>query len=942
MVKKRLARIMKVMKKEIFLAFLCLTFLSTAAIPGSGDLEIRNLKCDDRARPFGVDPFRPTFGWELISSRRGERQRSFQIRVARSAESLQAANADGWDSGRRNTSRNRFVPYEGKKLDPGTEYFWRVRVWDGDGRATAWSDVAFFITGLGGNDWGGARWIAYENLPDSLKLYPGVHGLGDSLGDTARKRVVVPLFRKEFDAGGEVKKALVFVTGLGQYELRLNGEKVGDGFLSPGWTDYRKSCLYNVYDVTGAVKKGRNAIAAVVGNGFFNINRERYRKLVIAYGAPMLILKLQLEFASGAREAVVSGPDWKTEASPITFSSIYGGEDYDARLEQPGWDAPFFDDSRWKGAVCVAGPGGRLAAEKDAPLKVLQEIGNPTASEPKKGIRVYDFGQNASGIIRLKVRGKRGQQIRIIPGELLGKDSCVSQKASGEPFYFQYTMKGEQEEEWTPRFTYYGFRYAQVEGAASSELPSAGDLPARIDLWLLHTRNSTPIVGTFECSNKLFNRIFHLILWAIKSNLASVPTDCPHREKLGWLEQTHLMGGAIQYNFDILNLYRKLVQDMTDAQLENGLVPDIAPEYVPFEGGFRDSPEWGSACIILPWSLCKWYGDRDVMAKAYPMMERYIAYLQTRADGHILSYGLGDWFDLGPNPPGPSQLTPIALTATATYYHDLILMADMARLLRRVPDEERYRRLAVEVKDAFNRKFFDRRTRTYAAGSQTAFAMPLCFGMVEDRFRKEVFANLVRSIRRGGNGLTAGDVGFHYLVKALEEGGESELLFAMNCRSDVPGYGYQLARGATSLTESWPARADVSNNHMMLGHLMEWFYSGLAGICQEEDSFGYKKIVIDPHPVGDIGWVKATYHSPHGEIACHWIQEDGRFSLEVEIPVNTLARISIPALAGSEITENGRPVSQVKEIRFLRREDGRAIFEIPSGRFRFASAAPIS
>ena len=942
MAKKRLARIIEAMKKEIFISFLWLSLFSTAAIPGAGDLEIRNLKCGDRARPFGVDVSRPTFGWELISSRRGEYQQSFQVWVARSAQLLNAGNADIWDSGKKNTSRNRFVPYEGKKLDPGAEYFWRVRVWDNRGRATGWSDIASFITGLGENDWGCARWIAYDNIPDSLKLYPGVHGMGDGLGDVARKRVVVPLFRKEFDARGEVQKALVFVTGLGQYELRLNGEKVGNSFLSPGWTDYRKSCLYNTYDVTGALKRGRNAIAAVVGNGFFNINRERYRKLVIAYGAPMLILKLQLEFASGAREVVVSGPDWKIAASPITFSSIYGGEDYDARLEQPGWDAPFFDDSPWKAAVCLEGPGGRLVPETDAPLKVMQEIGNPTFSEPKKGIWVYDFGQNASGIIHLKVRGKMGQQMRIIPGELLGKDSCVSQKASGEPYCFQYTIKGEGEEEWTPRFTYYGFRYAQVEGAVPPGRPVSGDLPVLIDLKLLHTRNSTPMVGTFECSNKLFNRIFDLILWAIKSNLASVPTDCPHREKLGWLEQTHLMGGAIHYNFDILNLYRKVVRDMMAAQLGNGLVPDIAPEYVPFEGGFRDSPEWGSACIILPWSLYRWYGDRSAMEQAYPMMKAYAAYLGNRAEGHILSFGLGDWFDLGSDPPGPSQLTPIALTATAIYYHDLILLAEMARLLKRDQDSLNYGRLAVEVKDAFNWKFFDRQTRIYATGSQTAFAMPLCFGLVEEPFRKKTFANLVRSIRRGGNALTAGDVGFHYLVKALEEGGASELLFAMNRRSDVPGYGYQLAKGATSLTESWPAREDVSNNHMMLGHLMEWFYSGLAGIRQAEDSSGYEKIVIDPHPVGDIGWVKATYRSPNGEIGCRWIRENGRFSMEVDIPVNTRAQISLPAVTESSITETGRPVSQVKEIRFLRQEDGRAIFEIPSGRYRFVSVTPTS
>jgi hypothetical protein len=919
-------------------ASFCLGLLVSCSSKQS-TLSVFGLKCENRVNPAGVSISRPFFSWELRSSERSQAQTAFQIQVAGSSDLLKDGRADFWDSGERRSSENLFIPYEGKGLAPGTEFFWNVRVWDRDGRPTECSETASFVTELTGEqDWSGALWIAHEELPASLRLIPGVHGNGDHLGEVARRRPVVPQFRKEFDVGEDLKKALVFVSGLGHYELRLNGQKVGDRFLSPGWTDYRRSCLYNTYDVTPLLQKGRNAVGLIVGNGFFNINRERYRKLVIAYGMPMLILKLQIDDLSGRREAVVSGPDWKTAPSPITFSSIYGGEDYDGRLEQLGWDRPGFDDSAWQNAVSVSGPGGKLRPEKDHPLQVMEEIGAKAIKEPRKGVFIYDFGQNASGIIRLKVKGPKGQRVLITPAELLNKDGLADQRASGEPYSFSYTLRGEGEESWTPRFTYYGFRYAQVEGAVPDSTESDARLPVILDLALLHTRNSSPGAGAFQCSNLLFNRIYELINWAIKSNLASVPTDCPHREKLGWLEQTHLMGGSIQFNFEILNLYNKLVDDMIEAQLENGLIPDIAPEYVPFEGGFRDSPEWGSAGVILPWLIYKWYGDRSATERAYPMMKKYAAYLRDRAVNNILSHGLGDWYDLGPNPPGPSRLTPPGLTATAIYDHDLVLLAEMASLLGKADDALNFANLARDVKQAFNREFFDAKRKIYAGGSQTSNAMPLALGLVDDADREAVFRNLIRSIREGGNALTAGDVGYHYLVKALDDGGASGLIYEMNSRSDVPGYGFQLAKGATALTESWPAREDVSNNHMMLGHIMEWFYAGLAGIRQAEDSVGFKKILIRPQPVGDITWVKASYHSLTGNIRSDWTIEDGKFNLEVEIPVNTQAEIHLSAGDPAGITESGRPVGQSREIGFLGITDGRAVFSLGSGTYRFVCA----
>ena len=515
-----------------------------------------------------------------------------------------------------------------------------------------------------------------------------------------------------------------------------------------------------------------------------------------------------------------------------------------------------FNDEKWQKALVVKEPIGNLQPEKDYPVTVAEVIDHKTISLQKDSTYIYDFGQNASGIIKIKIRGEKGQEVRFTPVELLGEDSLVTQQATGGPYYFSYTLKGEDDEIWMPRFTYYGFRYVQVTGAVPANYPNTIHRPVIETIQLLHTRNSSPEVGSFKCSNELFNSIYELIKWSIKSNMASVATDCPHREKLGWLEQTHLMGNSIKFIYDIHNLYDKIIDDMIEAQLDNGLVPDIAPEYVPFGGGFRDSPEWGSACIILPWDLYQWYGDIEAIRKAYPMMKRYVAYLQEMSDKNILSHGLGDWYDLGPKFPGEAQLTPKAVTATSIYFYDAKLLSEMASLVGEKEDAVHYRNLAEEIRKTFNTKFFNRVTKVYSTGSQTAYSMPLFFGMVDYSCKKEVVRNLVRSINDNNKALTAGDVGYRYLLRTLEEQGQSQLIYEMNSKTDVPGYGYQLSKGATALTESWAALKYVSNDHMMLGHLMEWFFSGLGGIRQAEDSNGYDHVLINPEPVGNIPWAE--------------------------------------------------------------------------------------
>jgi alpha-L-rhamnosidase len=929
---------MKAMK--ISIRIIVLIIVSLFGLWSCGDVNevtVTNLTCEYQTNPLGIDVLQPRFSWQLESAARNKKQASYQILVSENPVNLKKDTGEIWDSKRINSDQSLLIPFAGKKLEPGRQYFWKVKVWDQDNKESTWSEAANFRTGLfGESDWNNAKWIGYEDLSPEKRVVPGVHGNGDELGEKCKDRPVVPLFRKEFEVNKTIQEATLYITGLGQYEASINGHKVGSSFLSPGWTNYDKTVLYNSYDVTSIIRQGKNAIGAIVGNGFYNINRERYRKITVAWGNPKLVGQLRIRFTDGSEQILVTGPDWKTSPSPITFTSIYGGEDYDAQLEQAGWNQPGFNDSSWKNAVLVTVPQGKLTKEKDFPIEIKRSFSVKVIRKLNDGSFLYDFGQNASGIVELQVKGKKGQLVRLTPSELITKDGQPNQSAVGYPSYFSYILKGDGIEVWRPRFSYTGFRYVKVEGALPGSEKSTGDSSQLIDLKLLHNRNSAPLTGTFLCSNDLFNRTYTLINWAIQSNLQSVLTDCPHREKLGWLEVNHLMGSAIHFNLDIYQLYSKQVNDMMEAQLENGLVPDIAPEYVPFLGGFRDSPEWGSASVILPWLIYKWYGDVSVLKKAWPMMLRYVEYLKSKSENHIVSYGLGDWFDYGPNQPGEAQLTPKSLTATSSYYYDVKLLSEIASVLEKTDEQSRLEKWAVEIKTAFNARFFNPKTGVISTGSQTSMAMPLCVGLIDDQFQAKVLQNLEDSIRAQGKPLTAGDVGFHYLVEALTNGGKSQLLYEMNARDDVPGYGFQLKKGATSLTESWAALENVSNNHLMLGHLMDWFYTGLGGIGQTKKSVAYKEIVIKPEMVGDITWAKTSYQSAYGEIRSDWEKSGSTVKMNISIPANASALVYIPVTPESIVKEGGKDILVQKDIQFTGEEKGRKIYKVGSGDYSFS------
>ncbi len=497
---------------------------------------INNLQCEYRINTLGIDATHPRLSWNIQSLKRNIRQYAYRVLVADNLPALQQNNGNVWDSKKQVSARSIMLPYGGEELLPAKKYFWKVQVWNEHDPLPSWSGINNFTTGLfQQNDWSKAQWIGYEELADSMQVVPSVHGNGNNLGIKAVQRPVTPLFRKDFKVSKKVANALIFISGLGQYELHINGKKISDEFLTPGWTYYEKTCLYNTYNVTSNLQTGLNAIGVIVGNGFYNINRERYRKLVVAFGMPKMICHLKITYTDGTVQTITSGTDWKTAASPITYNSIYGGEDYDATVEQVGWDTPSFASTGWKTVQLVTPPKGKLVAENIYPIKVNSIIDVKKISQSQPGIYMYDFGQNASGIVELTVKGRKGQVVKLTPAELITDQKLANQKATGSPYYYAYTIKGDGVETWRPRFTYYGLRYVQVEGAVPDNIQSNNNATI-LGLKLLHTGNSAPKAGSFICSNELFNITFTLINWGIKSNLQSVVTDCQHREKLSWLE----------------------------------------------------------------------------------------------------------------------------------------------------------------------------------------------------------------------------------------------------------------------------------------------------------------------------------------------------------------------------------------------------------------------
>jgi len=753
------------------------------------------------------------------------------------------------------------------------------------------------------------------------------------------------LLRREFPIKPGVKRAIAHVSGLGHYEMSLNGHRVGEAILTPGWTNYRAAVLYDTYDVTSfLLPGGNNAVGLILGNGMYRVEKThgRYNKFTGSFGPQQALVQIQIDYVDGFTELIVTNESWQTHPGPITYSDIYGGEDFDARLSLRGWDIPCSTTEGWSNAKVVGGPGGVLKGLSHASPPILFfDVLKPIAkNEIKLGVTVYDMGQNAACVPRLSVSGSRGSGIKITPAELVMSSGDIDDTMCGGLSYYTYVLAGDGVERWVPRFFYSGSRYFRVEQIPSipgGELPSVESIEASI----LHS--NSPSVGVFHTSDTLLNRIHTLVNWAQLSNMMSVLTDCPHREKLGWLEQYYLNGPALRYSFDVNALFKKVLNDIEEAQLPNGLIPSIAPEYIAFGGEerncFGDSPEWGSALILAGWQQYLFSGDKASLEHHYQAMQRYIAYLGTRAEMHIVDYGLGDWYDIGPMPSGEVQLTPCALTATAIYYYDVSMLARIATALGRLGEARYFETLAHEICDAFNEKFLNSDTGTYSTNSQTANSLPLALGLVPSCSRASVLNAIVKDVYR--RGVTTGDIGFRYLLRALADNGRSDVIFDTIKNSERPGYAYQLEKGATSLTEAWDANRTCSQNHFMLGQITEWFYHDLAGIQPIPSAPGFRQFIIKPAVVGDIKGVTARYDSVSGLICSSWLREGSVLTLNITIPPNTSATIYVPTVDPSTVLESDHLANSALGLTFIQFDNGAAVFAADSGNYRFTASLDI-
>ena len=835
--------------------FICAIFALSCLNTATAKLVITKTLCNYQSEPTAIVDGKIRVGWQYTDDQRSRAmQEAYHIIV-----SERHSGRTVYDQ-QVTTDQSQFI--ELPQLQHNAfGYLWKVRIKHG-GVYSDWSkeQIIRVMPKMTAPVWIGAitkkdahipdgRWSNAVFKKDSFKTkWADV----DSL--SARSIVV----RTTFHPQRKVADAIIYISGLGHYELSINGRKIGDSEFAPLWSEYSKTVYYNIHDVTASLQQSQtNTFTVLLGNGFFNVQRgSRYSKLQMSFGPPQLFFRMDITYDDGSSEQLTSNGSWEWALSPITFNSIYGGESYDARLEE---------NAQWQPVVITEGPEGILRPETCQPVKVMERYAiaawNPATS-------VADMGQNLAGFPEITVSGRRGQKIKLLMSERLTPQGTCDQSQTGRPHYYEYTLKGgssENREQWRPRFSYYGFRYIQVEGAVMAGQPNPDSLPVVHDLKSCFVYNSVPEGSTFWCNNDLFTRTHRLIERAERSNMQAVLTDCPHREKLGWLEQDHLCGPSLFYNYDITRLVPKIIRDIADTQKANGMVPTTAPQYVSFGNLFDDSPEWGSTLIILPFQYYDMYGDSTLIADYYEPMRRYVDYLTTRADNGIVSHGLGDWYDYGPGRAGFSKNTPVPLVATAHYIYDLQLITEAARMTGRTHDEQHYRQLCKQVTERFNQQFYKPDSCYYGSGSQTSNALPLFLGICGDQ-KEKVLKNLIDDILAHGYRLTTGDVGNRYLFRVLADNGQNELLFRMLNHYDTPGYGFQLQQGATTLTEQWDPRQGASENHFMLGQIDEWLFRTLSGIRQQPGTHGMRHLVISPQPVGDINHIRTTIHTLYGPV----------------------------------------------------------------------------
>jgi alpha-L-rhamnosidase len=891
----------------------CILFLFATAFSVFSQLSVKALLCENLSNPVGLDVKLPRFSWQLFSDRRNVMQAAYEIKIV-SGKSIV------WNSGKVNADQSVHVSYAGVQLQSGKKYDWQVRVWDNRGRISAWSEAAMFQMALLNTSDRKAKWIEAGFAEDSVNR-PAQY------------------LRKQFSVAKKIVSATAYITSHGMYEALINGKRVGDAYLSPGWTSYKKRLQYQVYDVTSLLNNGNNAVGVMLGNGWYrgylawNDNKNIYGKKLA------LLFQLEINYSDGTSATFISDESWKSSTGAILYSEIYHGETYDAREEKAAWSSPNYNDGTWSGVTIQNYSNENLLAAYNEPIKKHETFKPVKIFRTPAGEQVIDFGQNLVGWVMMKVKGSPGNKITIQHAEVLDqKGNFYIENLRAAKATAAYILKGNEEETFEPHFTFFGFRYIKVEGYPGELKPE--------NFTAVALYSDMKQTGSFTSSNLLINQLQHNIQWGQKGNFLDVPTDCPQRdERLGWTGDAQVFSRTAAFNFGVNNFFAKWLKDVAADQQPNGSVPFVVPNVLGPDAGA--SAGWADVATIIPWNMYLAYGDKKILEDQYSSMKAWVGYMEKNSTDNLWNTGFhfGDWLFYRPydDNDGRSAVTDKYLIAQCFFSHSVQLVINAAKVLNKKEDEEKYIMLQQKIKEAFVKEYMTS-TGRLVSGTQTAYVLALNFDMLPDSLRKAAAEKLAQNIKNYDTHLTTGFLGTPYLCHVLTRFGYTDLAYELLLQETYPSWLYPVKMGATTIWERWngirtdstfePASMN-SFNHYAYGAIGDWMYREVAGVDTYEDAPGYKKIKIQPHPGKGLMHAAATLETYYGVLSSSWKTENGKFILDVEVPVNTNADVYIPAKNAESVYESDKILSLVKEIQLSRMQDGYVIVKIGSGKYHF-------
>src|SRR5664280_1412849 len=901
---------------------LILAFLSIFTVASSQDLSLKELTVDHKINPVGIGNKQPAFSWKIIEKGNNVMQTAYSIRVA-SDEKFSPFKLV-WQSGKVESDESILQLYKGVELKSGQRYFWQVKIWDNKRKESKWSTPAFFEMGLlSPSEWK-ARWI--ELGGDTIRYSPS------------------PLFRKEFELIKTIASARIYVTSHGFYEVHLNGKKVGDQVLTPGWTSYGKRLQYQVYDVTDMLLKGNNAIGCLLGDGWYRGTLAWGNNWAV-YGKKLgLLLQLKIIYTDGSESMITSDETWKASNNgAIRMDDIYNGETFDATKNLTGWSKPGYNDKNWQNVNIGNYKNDNLIASEGSPVRKIQEIKPVKIFRTPKGKLIVDMGQNMVGWLRLKVSGNKGTIVTLRHAEVLDKfGEFYTTNLRLAKCQLTYTLAGTGEEIYEPRFTFMGFRFVEVTGFP-------GELTTD-NLTGVVVHSDMPVTGSFESSNKLINQLQHNIQWGQKGNFVDVPTDCPQRdERLGWTGDAQAFCRTAAFNLNVSSFFMKLLKDVAADQKQGGEVPDVIPDILNKQDATSAQPSagWGDIAVIAPWTMYTVYGDKKFLENQYASMKAWVEYIRKKAgESYIWKGGskYGDWLFYHPpvnNHTEPDGYSEHDFIATSFYAYSSSILAEAAKALGNTDDAKIYSDLFNRIKEVFINEYVTKAGRV-GTNSQTSYVLALKFKLLPDDLRSKAVEFLASDIKSRNNHLSTGFLGTPYLCHVLSDNGYTETAYDLLLQESYPSWLYPVKMGATTIWERWDGEKTDSTfqdpgmnsfNHYAYGAIGDWMYRVSAGI--ETMGPGYKHIVIQPHPTQKLEYSKASFESSYGTISSGWEKKDGKVIVKVSIPVNTTATIILPATNQEKVTESGKQLSQNAYLKDIKAADNNLSMQAGSGDYVF-------